>query len=94
VGGICSHHGANLLPTVLPTTLINIFVLHAGGDEWKPIAEKLGLNPQEIRYLDKRVVNPFDAALCYIAGRRGLTVGNLYDVLSDCGVPRLADDYL
>jgi len=66
----------------------------SGGDEWKPIAEKLGLNPQEIRYLDKRVVNPFDAALCYIAGRRGLTVGNLYDVLSDCGVPRLADDYL
>jgi len=66
----------------------------SGGDEWKPIAEKLGLNPQEIRYIDKRLLNPFEAVICYVAGRRGLTVGDLYDVLSDCGVPRLADDYL
>jgi len=94
VGGIWSHYSANLDTTVLPTSLINGFVLHTGGDEWKPIAEKLGLNPQEIRYIDKRVLNPFEAVICYIAGRRGLTVGDLYDVLSDCGVPRLADDYL
>ena len=78
----------------LSTNWSNNCFCFAGGEEWKLIAEKLGLNPQEIRYLDKRVVNPFDAALSYVAKRHGLTVGTLYDVLSDCGQPRLADDYL
>jgi len=65
-----------------------------GGDDWMSIAEKLGLNPQEIRYLDRRYPNSAAELLIYIANRRGLTVGNLYDVLVDSGLPRLADDYL
>ena len=63
----------------------------SGGDEWKLVAEKLGLNPEEIRYLDKRTLNPADALLSYIANKRYLTVGELYEVLCDCGVPVMAD---
>ncbi|XP_068687466.1 uncharacterized protein [Montipora foliosa] len=64
----------------------------SGGDEWKLVAEKLGLNPREISYLDKRVVNPAEALLAYVAEKRGLTVGELYDVLSNCSLPLLADE--
>ena len=63
----------------------------SGGDEWKLVAEKLGLNLEEIRYLDKRTLNPADALLSYIANKRYLTVGELYEVLCDCGVPVMAD---
>ena len=51
----------------------------------------LGLNPEEIRYLDRRTMNPADAALAYIARRRHLTVGDLYDILCECGLPLIAD---
>ena len=30
----------------------------AGGEEWKNVAEKLGLTSTEICYLDKRTLNP------------------------------------
>ena len=62
-----------------------------GIDEWMLVAEKLGLNSEEIRYLDKRTLNPADALLSYIANQRYLTVGELYEVLCDCGVPVIAD---
>lgn len=62
-----------------------------GGDEWKPVAERLGLTPQEIRFLDKRTLNPFDAALSFIAKQRFLSVGDLYDALNDCELPVIAD---
>jgi len=55
------------------------------------VAEKLGLTPKEIRYLNKRVYNPFDAALAFIAQQRHISVGDLYDVLSECGLPVIAD---
>ena len=55
------------------------------------VAEKLGLNAEEIRYLDKRTLNPAEAVLGYSANRRRLTVGNLYDVLCHCGLPVVAD---
>ena len=63
----------------------------AGGEEWKYVAEKLGLRPTEIRYLDKRVLNPCDAALAFISQRRHINVDDLYDVLTECGYPVLAD---
>ena len=63
----------------------------AGGDEWMLVAEKLDLNAEEIRYLDKRTLNPAHALLGYIANRRYLTVGELYKVLCNCGIPVIAD---
>ncbi len=55
------------------------------------IAEALGLAPQEIRFLDKRTLNPLDAALAFIAKQRHITVGELYDLLNESGYPMLAD---
>ena len=60
-------------------------------DKWKLFAEKLELSPDEIRFLDQRTLNPVDAALNYIAKRRPLTVGDLYDLLNDCELPVIAD---
>ncbi|KAL9963881.1 hypothetical protein ACROYT_G027434 [Oculina patagonica] len=62
-----------------------------GGEDWKVVAEALGLTPQEIRFLDKRTLNPLDAALAFIAKQRHITVGDLYDVLNERGFPMLAD---
>ena len=62
-----------------------------GGDEWKLVAEELGLTQQEIRFLDKRTLNPLDAALAFVAKQRHITVGDLYDLLSECGFPAIAD---
>ena len=67
------------------------FVFVAGGEEWKLVAEALGLTPQEIRFLDKRTLNPLDAALAFVAKQRNITVGDLYDKLSECGFPVIAD---
>lgn len=63
----------------------------AGGDEWKEIAEGLGLTPREIRFLDKRHRNPMDAALAFAARQGSLSVGELYDLLDERGFPMLAD---
>jgi len=64
----------------------------SGRDEWKLFAERLGLNPAEILYLDKRVINPSEAALVH-SRRQGYicSVGELYDALVDCELPLLAD---
>ena len=62
-----------------------------GGDEWMVVAEALGLTPQEIRFLDKRHLNPLDAALGFIAKQRHITVGDLYDLLNEQGFPLIAD---
>ena len=63
----------------------------AGGDEWKVVAERLGLTPKEIRYLDQRTINPCDAALAFISQRCFINVDDLYDVLNECGLPVMAD---
>lgn len=62
-----------------------------GGDEWKIFAEKLRLTPEEIRFLDHRILNPADAALGYIAQKYQITVGDLYYLLTECGLPVVAD---
>ena len=65
--------------------------LYVGGQEWKQLAEKLGLAPHEIRFLDNRVMNPCEAAIAFIARQRYITVGELYDTISECGLPVFAD---
>jgi len=68
------------------------FLHTLGGDEWKPFAERLGLSAAEIRYLDKRVLNPCDAALAYSRDQRYIrSVGDLYDELVACELPLIAD---
>ena len=65
--------------------------LYAGGDEWKVLAERLGFSQIEIRFLDKRVVNPSDVVLGAAGKHRYLSVGEIYDTLLDCGLPAIAD---
>ena len=68
-----------------------LFIIVAGGEKWKLVAEKLGLNPDEIRFLDERNKNPVDALLGFVANQRYMSVGELYQVLCDCGIPVIAD---
>ena len=68
--------------------MISIFL---GGDEWMVVAERLGLTPAEIRFLERRCRNPFEIALAHSRNQHYLDVGQLYDVLVDCGFPRFAD---
>ena len=70
---------------------IKVYVCVTGGEEWKMVAEALGLTPSEIRFLDHRVLNPFDAVLTSTWHQRRLTVGELYDLLSERGFPVIAD---
>ena len=63
----------------------------AGGEGWKLVAEELGLTPQEIRFLDKRTLNPCEAVLAFISRQRDVSVGALYDGLNKCGPPVTAD---
>lgn len=82
----------NLLETNMVDSF-TIFVFCLGGEEWKLIAEKFGFTPDQIRFLDNRTRNPAEAMLEYIAYKYPhVTAGQLYDVLTACGVPVLADD--
>lgn len=49
------------------------------------------MTPREIRFLDNRTLNPFDAALAFIAKQRYINVGELYDLLNERGFPVVAD---
>ncbi|KAJ7369981.1 hypothetical protein OS493_034925, partial [Desmophyllum pertusum] len=60
-------------------------------EDWKLVAEKLGMTQEEICFLDKRILNPADAILSYAANRYNITVGDLYDLLNECGLPVMAD---
>lgn len=55
------------------------------------VAERLGLTPAEIRFLEKRCPIPFEVALAHSRNQQYLDVGQLYDVLVDCGFPSFAD---
>ena len=55
------------------------------------VAERLGLTPSEIRFLDRRSLNPFESALIHSRNQRYWNVGQLYDVLVDCGFPMHSD---
>ena len=64
---------------------------YAGGDEWKLLAERLGFSQTEIRFLDKRVVNPSDVVLSAVGNHRHLSIVEIYDTLVDCELPAIAD---
>ena len=66
-------------------------LIFVGRDDWELFAEKLGLTPAEIRFLDKRTKNQVLEVLIVAAKRYLITVGDLYDVLKDCGLPIIAD---
>ena len=55
------------------------------------LAEGLGLTSAEIRFLDKRTLNPMEAALSFIVKQRFLRVGELYELLEEHNFPVLAD---
>ena len=55
------------------------------------LAKGLGLTPAEIRFLDKRTLNPMDAALSFTVKQRFLRVGELYELLEEHNFPVLAD---
>ncbi|XP_078380671.1 uncharacterized protein LOC144663555 isoform X1 [Oculina patagonica] len=86
-----------LLPECLDVKMIpppNMKVLTislCGGDEWTLLADKLGLTPAEIRYLNNRTVNPCFEALVHIRNQRFINVDTLYNALVECGLPMLAD---
>ena len=72
-------------------TACKMMFIFIGGDEWKMVAERLGLTPSEIRFLDKRYPNPFAPALIHSRNQQYWNVGQLYDVLVDCGFPGFSD---
>lgn len=84
VNGALSYHLKTLMFRFL-------FVIVADGDVWKLVAEKLGLSHAEICFLDQRTRNPVEAVLNITANQRYLSVGELYQILCDCGVPLIAD---
>ena len=55
------------------------------------LAEGLGLTPSEIRFLDKRTLNPMEAALSFITKQRFVSVSELYELLNERDLPMLAD---
>ena len=55
------------------------------------VAERLGLTPAQIRFLEKRCLNPMEYAIGHIRSQRYLNVGQLYDVVVECGCPTFAD---
>ncbi|XP_022800907.1 uncharacterized protein LOC111338655, partial [Stylophora pistillata] len=78
-------------PTIFIIKIVKKQTFDLGGDEWMELAEGLGLTPQEIRFLDKRTLNPMDAALSFIAKQRHLSVGELYELFIAHDFPMLAD---
>ena len=67
------------------------FVSVAVGGRWKDVADRLGLKGNEIQFLDERYRNPSEATLDFVAQFYGMNVDGLYDVLTECGMPVLAD---
>ena len=68
-----------------------VHIAAAADDKWKLVAEKLGLNQDEIRFLDLRHTNPVEALLNFITSQRSINVGELYNILCECGIPVIAD---
>ena len=64
---------------------------YLGDDGWMMIADRLGLTAEEIRFLDKRTLNPAEAALSFVSKQRFISVGLLYDLLKESMLPTQAD---
>lgn len=55
------------------------------------VAERLGLTPEEIRYLDHRVLNPMDFLFRCAGEWSSVRVETLYDLMTELGLPEVAD---
>ena len=64
---------------------------YLGDDGWMMFAERLGLTEREIRFLDKRTLNPAGAALSFVGKQRIISVGLLYDLLKESMLLTQAD---
>ena len=64
---------------------------YLGDDGCMMFAERLGLTEREIRFLDKRTLNPADAALSFVGKQRIISVGLLYDLLKESMLLTQAD---
>nr|XP_058966659.1 uncharacterized protein LOC131793263 [Pocillopora verrucosa] len=62
-----------------------------GGEEWKIVADGLGLTPREIRFLDQRTLNPMEAVLGFVGQKSSVRVETLYDLMTELGLPEAAD---
>ncbi|PFX13510.1 uncharacterized protein LOC111345949 [Stylophora pistillata] len=80
-----------LVQEIPKSRLMELTITLSGREDWEIFAEKLGLTPAEIRFLDKRAKNQVLEVLVHASQKDLITVGNLYDVLKDCGMPILAD---
>ena len=52
---------------------------------------RTGTNSTRDSFLDKRTLNPMEAALSFIVRQRFLSVGELYELLNEHHFPMLAD---
>ena len=64
---------------------------HLGREEWKMVAEGLGLTPAQIHSLDHRVANPMAVVLISVGKRSSVRVETLYDLMTDLELPEVAD---
>ena len=76
----------------MPIHVVFVFVVVPSDDKWKFVAEKLGLNQDEIRFLDLRHTNPAESLLGFVTNHRDMNVGELYKILCECGIPVIADN--
>ncbi|XP_068687692.1 doublesex- and mab-3-related transcription factor A2-like [Montipora foliosa] len=77
----------NMLPSVRKTLTEQL----SGDNSWKDLAEYLGINHVQIRYIDARFRDPAEEALRRWEVKSGSTVGRLYDSLVTLGNPYVAD---
>ncbi|XP_068724936.1 uncharacterized protein [Montipora capricornis] len=75
----------------IPVETIRKLTIDLTVTDWQVVAERVGLRANEIKFLDMRYPNPSEAALTFVAQYHGMNVDYLYDVLTECGMPMLAD---
>ena len=60
-------------------------------DNWKALADRLGLDNTQISYFNGRFTNPADEVLKFWEVKAASTVGTLYDILVNLKFPYIAD---
>ena len=66
-------------------------LLFSVNENWKLLADHLGLSNTQISYFDGRYKNPADEVLKYWEVKAASTVGILYDLLVELKFPYIAD---
>ena len=69
-----------------------VSLLFSAYDDWKVLAERLGMDHATIKFLDSpQNPNPAEEVLRYWEEKAYSTVGKLYDILVEIGCPLIAD---